>query len=398
MVEWRKNLWTLVVAVILCGSSYTMIIPFLPLYLLDLGVGQDEVKMWAGVVFASSFLVAAMLAPYWGRRADRSGKRKMIMRAGFSLALTYFLGAFVRDVYELIVVRVLQGLASGFVPASMALVAASAPAEQLGFCMGIMQTGLVVGGIIGPMAGGFLAHLFGLRLSFVVAAAGIFVATLAVVFLVKEPARTPVPKEGSLLADLKTAFGNRLLVQMLLILFVVQIVTMTLQPLIALYVAELQGTLEGVVLTAGVVYSMSGIASAIAAPLWGRAGQAKGFYVILVSAFAGAGLFNLWQAFVGDIYQFGVLQFLMGLFIIGVYPAINILAVGATEANFQGRVFGLTNASNQLGSMVGPLIGGFLSSWIGIRPVFVFTGGTLLLLGGWVYFGFLRKKGGISSS
>ena len=391
MVMWRRNLWTLVTAVILCGASYTMIIPFLPLYLLDLGVSPANVKIWAGVIFAASFLVAALLAPYWGRRADRSGKRKMIMRAGFSLAIVYFLGAWVRDPVELFMVRILQGFASGFVPASMALVVASAPQDQLGFSMGIMQTGLVVGGIIGPLAGGILAHLFGMRLSFVVAAMGIFAATLAVVALVEEPPSTPDPQEGSLMGDLKTAFENRVLVKMLSILFVVQIVSMTLQPLMALYIAELQGTLEGVVLTAGIVYSLSGIASAIAAPLWGRAGQSKGFYAVLVIAFAGAGIFTMGQFFASDIYQFGLLQFLMGMFLIGVFPAVNIIALGATEANFQGRVFGLTNASNQLGAMVGPLIGGFLSSWIGIRPLFLFTGTTLLLLGACVFFGFIHR-------
>ena len=125
MEMWRKNLWILVVAVILCGSSYTMLVPFLPIFLLDLGVTTGQVKMWSGVIFAASFLVAALLAPYWGRRADRSGKKKMIRRAGFSLAVVYFLGGFVQDPFQLLGVRILQGVASGFVPAAMALVAAA---------------------------------------------------------------------------------------------------------------------------------------------------------------------------------------------------------------------------------------------------------------------------------
>ena len=391
MEMWRKNLWILFIVVIMCGSSYTMLVPFLPIFLLDLGVTAGQVKMWSGVIFAASFLVAAVLAPYWGRRADRSGKKKMIMRAGFSLAVVYFLGAFVRDPWELLAVRILQGLASGFVPAAMALVASATPPEKLGFSMGIMQTGLVVGGIIGPLAGGVLSHWFGMRLSFVVAAVIIFIATLAVIRLVKEPAGAQAPREGSLWVDLRQAFGNRILVRMLLLLFGVQMVIMTLQPLTSLYVAELQGNLTGVSLIVGVIFGLSGSASAIAAPLWGRAGQSRGSYRILVSAFAGAGFFNLGQALVGDIFQFGALQFLVGLFLIGVFPSINVIALGATEANFQGRVFGLTNAANQFGSMVGPLVGGFVSSLVGIRSVYFLTGATLLLLGGYVYYGLLRK-------
>jgi DHA1 family multidrug resistance protein-like MFS transporter len=392
MEMWRKNLWVLVVAVILSGASYTMLVPFLPIFLLDLGVTVDHVKMWSGVIFAASFLVAAVLAPYWGRRADRAGKKKMIRRAGFSLAAVYFLGGFVHDPFQLLGVRILQGVASGFVPAAMALVASATPPEKLGFSMGIMQTGLVVGGIIGPLAGGVLAHLFGMRWSFAVAAVIIFAATLAVIRLVEEPPSAPVPQEGSLLADLKQAFGNRILVRMLLLLFGVQMVIMTLQPLTSLYVAELQGSLAGVSLIVGVIFGLSGSASAIAAPLWGRAGQSRGGYRILVAAFVGAGIFNLMQALVGNIVQFGALQFMVGLFLIGVFPSINVIALGATEANFQGRVFGLTNASNQLGSMVGPLVGGFVSSFVGIRPVYFLTGATLLLLGGYVFWGLQKKK------
>ena len=378
---WRKNLWTLAASVILCGASYTMIVPFLPLYLLELGVSQGSVKIWAGAVFAATFLVGALLAPYWGRRADRSGKRRMILRAGISLGVVYFAGAWVRNPVELILIRVFQGIASGFVPASMALVASSAPPEKMGFCMGIMQTGLVIGGIVGPLMGGTLAHLFGMRMSFVVSALIIFGATFAVWCLVTEPRKNSVLKKTSLIEDLKTAFGNQVLVRMLGLLFAVQIVSMTLQPLMALYVAELQGTMEGVGLTTGFIFSLSGVASAIAAPLWGRSGQNGKIRTLLVAAFVGAGIFNMGQFFAANIFQFGALQFLMGLFLIGVFPAINMIAVSSSDVSFQGRVFGLTNASNQLGSMVGPLAGGFVSSWIGIRPVFMLTGTILTLLG-----------------
>ena len=382
---WHKNLWTLVVAVILAGASYTMIIPFLPLYLLELGVGQSNVKMWSGVVFAATFLVAAVMAPYWGRRADRAGKRRMIIRAGIMLSLAYFVGALVRNPVELIFVRIFQGFASGFVPASMALVASSAPPEKMGFCMGIMQTALVIGGIVGPLMGGALSHLFGMRMSFVVSAVILSAGTMAVGWLVVEPKRIVVQEESSFVEDLKTAFHNQVLVKMLLLLFVVQIVSMTLQPLMALYVAELQGTMTGVGLTTGFIFSLSGLASAIAAPLWGRAGQSRELRGLLIVAFVGAGLFNMGQFFAANIFQFAVLQFFMGLFLIGVFPAINMLAINSSEVGFHGRVFGLTNAASQLGSMVGPLAGGFISSWTGIGPMFILTGSTLIILGVYVF-------------
>lgn len=391
-MNWRRNLWVLSIAVMLSGSSYTMVIPFLPLYLLDIGVSQNEVNMWSGVIFSVSFLVAGLMAPYWGRCADKTGKRRMIMRAGFSLAVVYFLGAFVRNPIDLLIVRILQGFANGFVPASMAIVASSTPKDKMGFSLGFMQTALLIGGILGPLAGGGLSHLFGMRLSFVIAAGIIFLGTIGVGMLVKEPENNNPPSEGSITDDLKRAFHNRKLVEMLLLLFSVQMVSMMLQPLISLYVAELQGNMEGVALTAGIVYSLAGIAGAIAAPAWGKVGQRKGFLNILVFAFVGAGVFNMGQFFAGSIYSFSVLQFVFGLFIVGVYPAINTIAVNSTDKAFQGRIFGLTTTANQMGSMVGPILGGFISSWFGIKLVFLFTGSVLILLGLLVLFKLLRKK------
>jgi DHA1 family multidrug resistance protein-like MFS transporter len=202
ILNWRRNLWTLSFAVMLSGASYTMVIPFLPLYLLDLGVSPKNVNMWSGFIFSVTFLVAALMAPYWGRCADKTGKRRMVMRAGFSLAIVYFLGALVRNPVELLIVRILQGFANGFVPASMAIVASSAPKDKMGFSLGVMQTALLIGGILGPLVGGGLSHFFGMRLSFVISAVIIFFGTLAVGLLVIEPENDDLPSEGGIIDDL----------------------------------------------------------------------------------------------------------------------------------------------------------------------------------------------------
>lgn len=395
-LNWRRNLWTLAVAVVLSSSSYTMVVPFLPLYLMDLGVQGDAVPLWSGVIFSSTFLVAAIMAPFWGRSADKGGKRRMVIRAGFSLAIVYFLGAFVQNPLELLIVRILQGFANGFLPAAMAIVASTCPAENMGFSLGFMQTGVLIGGILGPLLGGTLSHFFGMRASFVIAAAIIAIGTLGVKILVTEPERHFTPSESSIFDDFKMAAANRDLIEMLLLLFFVQAVSMVLQPLITLYIAQLQGQTEGIVLTAGLVFSLAGIAGAIAAPLWGRAGQRSSFRKIMVMAFLGAGLFNLGQFFAGDIYLFSVLQFLYGLFIVGAYPSINTIAVSCVGEDCRGRIFGLTTTANQLGSMTGPLVGGVISSWIGIKAVFLFTGSMLLILGAVVLLDFNSRRSGAS--
>jgi DHA1 family multidrug resistance protein-like MFS transporter len=375
---WQRNLWVLCTGAALASSSYTMCIPFLPLYLLELGVSQGSVTVWSGAVFSATFLVAAILAPYWGRLADRSGKKRMVLRAGFCLAVTYFLGYLVRTPYELLGMRLLMGVANGFVPAAFAIVSSSVPENKIGQSLGFMQTGLLVGGILGPLLGGALAHVYGMRQSFVVAALLLLLATAAAWLLVEEPKTGTAAKAGSILDDIRTALANRPLIKMLWLLLLVNMTMMVLQPLITVYVAELQGTLAGAELTSGFIFGLAGIAGAIAAPLWGKFGQKLGFFRILVAALACSGVINSLQYFIGSIVQFAVIQFVFGLFIAGVLPAINAMVIASTDHNFRGRAFGLTTSANQIGSMLGPLLGGVAGTFVGIKAVFVLTG--LLLL------------------
>ena len=377
-MNWRRNLWVLCIGVCLSGASYTMVIPFLPLYLFELGVAQSDVAVWSGVVFSASFLVAAVLAPYWGRLADKTGKKRMLIRAGLCLSAVYFLGSLARTPYELLGMRILQGIANGFVPAGYAIVSSSAPEDKMGSSLGLLQAGLLCGGILGPLLGGTLSHLYGMRQSFVIAAVIILGATIAAWLLVEERKTTAPPQVGSIKEDVKTALANGPLVRLLALLLLVQMTSMILQPLITLYITELQGSLAGAELKAGFVFGLAGIAGAIAAPLWGRIGQTTGYFRVLVATLACAGVVNALQIVVVTITQFSVFQFVFGFFIAGVLPAINSMVVANTDRDFRGRAFGLTTSASQLGFMLGPVFGGVISSFLGIKAVFVFTGVVLL--------------------
>ena len=378
-MNWRANLWILCVSVLLTSASYTMIMPFLPMYLLELGVTQEEVAMWSGAVFSASFFVGAVMAPIWGKLADKSGKRLMALRAGFCLSAVYFLGSLVTGPWQLLGVRILQGFANGFFPASLAIVSSSVPQEKLGFALGIIQAGQLVGGVLGPLGGGILSHEYSMRTSFVIAAVVLFLVTLAVAAFVREPARVADKNAGSsILQDIEASLHNPLLVEMLALTVVIQTAVMILQPVVTLYIAELQGNMEGVVLTAGIIFSLGGFAGAISAPLWGNFGQRIGYLRVMVMAFAGAGFFNFLQYFPDSVMGFGALQFAFGLFIVGVNPSISAVIVRCTNASFRGRVFGLATTANQIGSMLGPLLGGVIAASFGIGSVFLLTG-TLLM-------------------
>lgn len=373
-----KNLWLLCLGCLISSISYTMLLPFLSLYLLELGAAESEIKTWSGLVFGATFLFSAIMSPIWGRYADRTGKRRMLIRAGLSLAGVYFLGSLVRSPLELLLMRALQGFATGFIPAAMAIVTSSVATAKLGFSLGLMQTSILIGSILGPLAGGGLAHVFGIRTSFTAAAIIILVATLLVWVLVKEPKQQLAVQAGGITDDLKTAWANPIIRQCLQLMMLAQAGIMVIQPLIPLHIAELLTTSTGVVLAAGVVFSATGIAGAIAAPVWGRLNQQYNYEVLLLIAFAGSGMIAVAPYFIDSFQLFAAIQFVFGLFISGIFPTLNTAVATNTAAAFRGRVFGLMMSANQVGSMLGPVLGGAVGNWLGIRAVFICV--ALLLL------------------
>ncbi len=270
--------WKAVLAIIVCNilfmsSSYTMLIPFLPLYLTtELGVAPEHVNLWSGIVFSSTFAVSAVMAPIWGRLADTRGKRVMAMRASFLLSVSYFLGGIVETPGELTAMRMFQGFAAGLWPMDLAIMTLYAPAAKLGLCLGIMQGVLTAGGVVGPLLGGVLAECFGMRMSFFLAAGALFVNFLAFAFFIKEPpaslAAMAAQKAGND-APQPNVWKMPLLRNMLLCGTVVQMVILILQPILTTYIAHLAGDLPNIVFVAGLVFSLGGIAGALAAPFWG---------------------------------------------------------------------------------------------------------------------------------
>lgn len=387
---WRLNLLVLWLGVFLCCASYTMCIPFLPVYLLrELQVAQADVNFWAGITFAVTFMGSAVMAPYWGALADHVGQRKMAIRAGYGLALTYFLTGICQDVYQLLLVRALCGVVAGFVPACMSMASSSLPESRMGWGMGLMQTAVASGTIMGPLMGGYMSSWFGMRTSFYVGSAALAVATAAVMLLVKDMSvlNKGTSAAAGLLADLREALHNKSLLYIMSMFFVIQTCVMLIQPLITLYVGELMGQMgDSVIKMSGVIFSLSGITGILAAPFWGKRGQHYGYVRIFCLVTFIAGFINLFQIFIADVWQFAAIQFAYGLFLAGAVPNINANLTNVTAKNMRGKAFGLVTSAQQFGGVVGPLAGGFLGSFMSSRSVLVLTGCVLILVALYSYF------------
>ena len=382
MKNWKLTLTILATSSVLMSSSYTMLIPFLPMYLIqELGVEQADVNWWSSIIFSISFLISGLMAPIWGALADKKSRKLMAVRASFCLAISYILGGFVTTPWELFWMRVFQGFAAGLWPALLSIMSGEAPAKRLGFCMGVMQAGLTAGHVLGPLAGGVLAELFTMRATFIIAGAGLFLISLAIIFLVHESPRPKVQEKTAETTEQRPSVLRIPAVQrMLFAACIVQMTILMTQPVLPLYIAELQGSMNQIVLISGIVFSIIGISGVIASPLWGILGQGWGFRPALYLALLLSGIFGVIQAIPQDLTAFTVWRFIGGLTFAGIFPAINAVLTQSTDPADRGKVFGYSYASQQLGSVVGPILGGAMATWISNQVVVAMAGALLFPL------------------
>ena len=375
--------WILTIGMSLLAICYTMIIPFLPVYLLELGVEQEQLALWSGLSFSISFFIAAIMAPVWGRLADQHGKKLMAIRAGILIGLSYLWSAFVQDEYQFLLVRAFQGFANGFMPAAMTMVSLSVPKERVGTAMGIFQMGLVLGNTVGPLTGGLTELAVGMRPVFMVAGITLFIVTAAIAIFVKEPQveSEASVKTTSFSEDLQAVKQNKVLLHILGLYFLVQAVMLMLQPIVAIYVGELKGSMEGAAMLAGSILSGGGVMGMIMTNVWAAYGQRRGYFRVISYGLLGTGTVLLLQSLPFGLWWFGALQLLIGVFIVGIFPSLGSAMTVNTDPSVRGRVFGLATTSQQLGNMIGPLFASIVATYWGTSYVFLVAGIGMMIIG-----------------
>ncbi|MCZ8511560.1 MFS transporter [Paenibacillus filicis] len=379
--SWKRNLFILWIGSFLISAAYSVSIPFMSIFLQDdLGV-SDHLEAWTGTIFAVAFLTSALIAPFWGSIADKYGRKLMMLRAGFCLSITYFLYFIVQNPYELFFLRILEGLLAGYIPSAIALIATNTPEKHVGYALGIISTSTAASSIVGPLIGGVVSHWIGPRDTFMVSSIMAFIAFLIALFWVKEPHfKKSSAKRSSVISDLKEAASNQNLILILFLVFLTSTSIMILEPLLTIYVLQLGSSQSSASLNSGIIFSAVGVATLIAAPFWGKFGNKIGDGKVLFIGLLGGGIGNLLQIIFSNLIGFGIIRFVYGLFFAAVFPALNASIVRNTDPGFRGRAFSLNQMANQLGLMLGPVIGGFLATHLSIPIVFLINGILLLIV------------------
>lgn len=372
MEQWRKNLYVLWFGTFIAAMSFSLVTPFLPLFVSGELNMLDNIELWSGVLISVSFIASATMSPIWGSLADKYGRKIMIIRSGLGIGFTYLLSAFTNNIWVFLFLRFLMGVLSGFIPSSIALVATNTPEDKISRSLGILQTGIAAGSISGPLIGGLLSFWFGIRETIFISGLIILFGTIVVIFGVKETA-VRSKERTNIFRDLKIGLTNRELMIALLILMGVQASLYMIQPILPLYIGKIIAPDADVSLMTGIVFSLIGIATIIAAPAWADKGAKVGFKRILQFGLLGGAIFNATQLIFPNIYFFSASRFIFGLFIAGVMPAINSIIAKSVTPSFRGRAFGISTSFNQFGLALGPMLGGGMAKIFSLKAPFLIS-------------------------
>src|SRR5271163_3185558 len=374
---WRRTLWAMVGIQLLMTGSFSFLSPIVPLMLPGLGVTTLQgVDIWSGAITGATSFVAAFASPVWGRIADRRGRKLSLLRSSCAIAIFTGLMGLTTNVWEFFAARALMGMFAGFSTSAIALVASQVPERRLGYALGWLSSGQMVGSLVGPVLGGILADATGsYRIPFYITSGMTFAGLGLVWFVVKENF-TP-PKEGtksrSMLTGISMLLGSASLMALFFVLFMAQFSVRTVQPMVTLFVQELIGSPPEIATLAGIAFAITGLANLIAAPFLGNRSDVIGYRRVLMICLLGATLTSVPQIFVNSYWLFVAERFAVGLFIGGILPTANALIGRGVSRENRGTVYGMTASATFMGNSLGPLTGGFIAAGLGIRWVFAMT-------------------------
>jgi MFS family permease len=370
---WRRNLVVSLIGSFTTIVAMTLLVPFLPLYVAELGVRDPAaIAQWSGIAFSATFFAAALIAPFWGRMADRYGRKLMLVRASLGMAIAMSLMGMAHNVFELVGLRLFAGFAGGYSSGATILVATQTPKRRTGWALGMLNSGIMAGSLVGPLIGGTLPPLIGIRGTFWIAGAAIFLAFLATTFLIKEEKHSALTRKAAVEANWSQISDKRPVVAALVIGMLLTFANMSIEPIITLYVGEFVEA-SRVTFISGLTMSAAALGAILSASRLGKLSDRVGHWRVMIVTTAIAAALLIPQAFITAGWQLVALRFLMGLALGGLMPGVTSIIRHSVPDAMVGRVLGYATSSNFVGQVAGPLVGGFVGGHIGMRAVFLGT-------------------------
>ena len=387
MEIWKRNLFVCWFGAFITAIGLSQIAPFLPVYIKDLGVeNAHNVDILSGICFGITFLISAIVSPMWAKMSDKHGRKPMLLRASIGIAIVIFLMGFSQNVYELTILRALQGAVSGYTTACITLVATQTNKNHVGWALGVLSTATVSGSLVGPLVGGYLADTIGIRNVFFVIGILLFITFIATIVFVKEKFEVIKTSNLKFKEVWKMVPEPALIISLFTTSFILRTALYSIEPMMTQYISTLTTNTYNVVLISGIAFSATGLGSILAAPALGKLSDRIGTKKIILVSLIFSAIIYLPQAFVSNAFELTILRIILVFATAGIVPGINSMIKRATKKEVTARVLGVNMSFQYLGTFLGAILGGQIGAYFGIRNIFFITTGLLLINALIIYF------------
>ncbi|HEX9897514.1 MAG TPA: MFS transporter [Dehalococcoidales bacterium] len=378
---WKRNLYTIFIAELIVIMGFSFVVPFLPLYIQEIGkYTTKEAAFWAGIAASSASLAMFLSSPIWGILADRWGRKPMVLRAMFGGGIVIAVTGLVHNVYGIIALRFLQGLLSGTVAAASALVASTTPREKMPYAMGLLMVAVFGGNTFGPLLGGVLADRFGYQTTFLVTGGMLFIGGLIVTFFVKEKFSSSSGESSASLSGMMKLVRSKEMLPILGVSFALAAGPAIVSPIISLLIKEMSPGVKAAT-ASGTAFFLMGLVATISSFVAGRVAQRVDLKKLLIVSCLGTGILYLPPMLASNVTQLLILVGMVALLKGGIMSTANTLVAWVAPPSQQGIAYGVNQSASSLGSALGPLLGGALAPVIGLKPVFGVTAGVYVVIG-----------------
>ena len=386
--SWKRIIYLICTIQVGGGITIIGVLSFLPLFLAELGLHDPgEAAMWAGLVSGVTPCMVALSAPYWSRKANQFGPRKVMMFILFTLMVTVGACAFTQTPWQLLMLRILQGVVGGYVPIGLAIIILVTPENKVPWAMGLYQASMVMGLVFGPLMGGLVADLLGYRAPFIMFSAltglcmlGIYLFMPNLQFEHKVDARE---SQLSLIKSFLVIPRVRLLVGLL---FLCNFGITGIGPILPLYIKHYMHMNDEFVATiVGIIIFGAGLFSALASISIGKITERLTMPRIVFTATWAVGTLFILQYIMPSIWGLGIFRAIAGFFMGFITPIANTLISKAVPIERRGIVFGTVSSVAMMGNVLGPVLSGMIARAFGYGAVFWSTAAIFFVAALFIY-------------
>ncbi|MGO1302812.1 MAG: MFS transporter [Leuconostoc mesenteroides] len=363
----------------MAGMAFSEAMPFLALYIMQIShFNQAQVSFYAGISYAASYLVVILVSPIWGKIADQHGRKPMLLRTAAGMGIVIILLSCVTNIWQIIILRLCQGLFDGYTPSVIALIAAETPLEERSVVISKLSTGYIIGGLMGPLIGGVLATIFSIRMTFFIT--GIILLCVAFIsfYGIQENFQkintSPTEKLAS---SKKESVWTVPILILLSATMLIQFVESAIIPYVSLMIKYLLFSEHYLTIMTGIVSALPGVATAVFATFVGKMSSHFGTLKILKLCELAAIIIYALLGMTTSLMFFAGLRFLIGIANAGMTPMIQVLLSKAS--NRLSTVFSMSLSAQSLGSLAGSILGAYLSQFMPLNNLFYIASGALMI-------------------